>query len=69
MWVVLYGKAEAVESWTQQANIPDCAVLPLPVASGQGAGFLIWIFHPPLTDGSWIIWSHFLYMLCIPNWS
>lgn len=28
----------------------------------------MWILHPPLIDGLWIIWSHFLYVLYIPNW-
>lgn len=42
-----------------------CEALPLPAASGQRAGFLMWILHPPLTDALSIVWSYFLYTLHI----
>lgn len=29
----------------------------------------MWILHPPLIGGLWIVWSYFLYTLCNPNWS
>lgn len=66
----LHGMAEVAgpgQRGSAGKRLSQHGALPLPVAPGQHAGFLMWILHPPLIGGLWIVWSHFLYTLRNPN--